>query len=556
MRRLIGIAYTALVVLAISVFFHATATAVDAQYSTPNNKFGIHLISPTDEEIRDACRTLANASGGAGGKLTLTLVKDDIDLDTLQRYHNIAREENCIFIHPIKNTFGDPYWNELDDSTISFFENLFEDLKPSSKHLFVILGNENNRGDESGGECNPESYARFARKAAERLKARIPNIEIGLTGLDPYAPSGGFYCSRDEFIRRMFGEDPTLVQELIDFQAVHEYPDADMTGALRSHWQSERNLMRSLGVTKELPVFITEISWRRHRGLTDFGAAQRLASALSRLNSEDSVWAITPFVYKFCGHPFDQFSFVTCDGNQPYEVFNALADFPKVEGEPEHIHLGRSQTALAQEVIENTDYIFELELTNQGTDIWQGIGGDYKVELFGPDVQSSFSSFHKIRPDKNMHTLFRFNPGDLSGCPKFQTALTKNGRVLLQLFEWQPCVVPPPTMALNISTFPGNEFNGIGEVQIFDEHESLVFRQQAEVVDGLADIGPVEGVHFEDEYRIVWLSAGNLPVQITEARFHKGNNVLSTPMLLPLDANEDGELTLGDVMSGFSNQGF
>lgn len=551
------------------------APVVHAQFSGDNNKIGVHLISPTDDEIRNACRGLVNMNTvspdeASGGKLTLTLVKNHIDKETLQRYHDIAREEGCVFIHPIKNSFADPYWKPLDQSTIDFFEKILKDLRPSSKYLYIVLGNEVNRGDEWGGTCDGAAYAHIAKLAAEQLKKTVPNIQIGLAGLDAYAPQSGFYCSQESFLKAALEAEPRLIDDDIDFQVVHEYPNADMTGSLQNLWLREKNTLKSLGVTKDLPVVISEIAWRRHRGLTSEAAAIKLYNAIQTLEKEPRIWAITPFVYKFCGSPFDQFSLLQCNvktaaGNtidEPNAVFDAIAAVPKVKGDPEHIYRASVQLNAPQEIIENTDYAFTMEAVNKGTDIWRGISGDYELKLLSPadstqsgstesSIRFSFTSFHTVKPDGTLRTKMRVNPGDVQGCPSFNGVLMQNGRVVLNLFNWQPCIVPHPDAALQLLSFPGNPYNGVGEIQIFDSNEKLVFRQQVSVSNGVASVPQVSGVRFEGEYRIVWLSPGNLPVQITNARFHKGLNDFKPPMLLPLDSNKDGALSLSDIIQGF-----
>jgi len=552
MKRFFGTAFW----IAIFCIIVCIPTKAHAQYQGDNNKYGVHLISPTDEEIQNACRFLANANPtgdeeGWGGKLILTLVKGQTDSDTVQRWHDISRNEGCILIHPIKNSFGDPYWKPIDQDTITFFVELFKDLRPSSKHLFVILGNEVNRGDEWGGTCDGGAYARIAKSAAQQLKEAVPNIQIGLAGLDGYAPDSSFYCSQDKFLRDMVAAEPQLVDDYIDFQVVHEYPNADMTGSLQNLWLDEKNLLKSLGVKKDLPIVVSEIAWKRHRGLSAPESAARLADGMADLNDRPEIWAITPFVYKFCGQPFEPFSLIDCAGDKPNVVFNAVVGLPKVKGDPEHVHKGRSQTSLIPEIIGNTDYEFELQIINQGTDVWRGISGDYSLKLFGPVVRSSFSSFHRVRPEGILRTNFRINAGDVQGCPDFRVALMKDGRVLLDLFSWKPCVVPHPDIKLSLATFPGNAYNGVGQMQIFDPNEKMIFAQQANVTDGVAEIKSVTGVRFEDLYRVVWLSPGNLPVQIVDVSFHKGVNELKTSLLLPIDRDQDGALSLSDVLQGF-----
>jgi predicted YcjX-like family ATPase len=102
--------------------------------------------------------------------------------------------------------------------------------------------------------------------------------------------------------------------------------------------------------------------------------------------------------------------------------------------------------------------------------------------------------------------------------------------------------------------FPGTVLNeGDVEVQVIKEsNEKLIFRTQTSIQNGSIDIPAVEGVSFDDNYRVVVLKPGSLPVQIINVRFAKTENSLEVPVFLPIDRNEDGKFSLSDLISSYS----
>src|SRR3989344_5075084 len=80
--------------LALAVLF--LSPSANAQ-GRPRNIFGAHLISPTHDEIRAACR-LVNANGGQWGSLVRVLQEGELTPENLQAEYKILFEERCLYI--------------------------------------------------------------------------------------------------------------------------------------------------------------------------------------------------------------------------------------------------------------------------------------------------------------------------------------------------------------------------------------------------------------------------------------------------------------------------
>src|SRR5690606_12585759 len=69
--------------------------SVLAQEENPNNKFGIHLAQPHDEDL-DRADELVNSSGGEWGYITLVIQENDRDVNKWQGIMDKLRERKLI----------------------------------------------------------------------------------------------------------------------------------------------------------------------------------------------------------------------------------------------------------------------------------------------------------------------------------------------------------------------------------------------------------------------------------------------------------------------------
>ncbi|MBP9798307.1 hypothetical protein KBC70_04145 [Candidatus Woesebacteria bacterium] len=535
-------------------------TEANAQLSGVNNMAGVHQISPSRDDIRAGCR-MVNANGGAWGWQTIVIREGEYSKAQIQEMHDEARQEKCILIHRLATGFAENgAWAKPTASTISYFADLFSGLTPSTKSVFVIWLNEPNHGAEFGGSCDGVAYGNSAVAAARAIKEKNPNIIFMLAGLDLAAPENRpAFCDAERFYEDMIADVPQ-VADYWDALSSHCYPMNFIGSATTSGRRSvacykwEKSLLQSLGVSKaaDFKVFVTETGWKHGSGGVPISyAADNLRIALQRWQ-EDGV-VVTYFAYKFLTPPFDSFSLVN-QQNQPNEIANVLAGFPKIKGKPDQIHKSTCTGTFPKDVVENVPYDISIECENKGTDIWNGLNGEYALALQSP-FEHICSDFHTVKPHGVLRTTCTINPGKTTGCPTLNVGMMSEGSLLMSMMNTEMCVYPAPRLELaGMRRFPGIDINGdTAEVQVIKEStQKPDYRTSALIENGSIIIPAVEGVTFDDTYRVVVLKPGSLPVQIVNVRFGKTENKLEVPMFLPIDRNEDGKFSLSDLISNYA----
>ena len=163
--------------------------------------------------------------------------------------------------------------------------------------IYVVVGNEPNRGDEWGGEPDPAAYTRFLSDVSEALRGD-PRILVLNGAMDQYAPNtqgiplnGFMSIDGASFLERMNAADPD-VWSSIDIWASHAYPTGPfesspslseyrvddvyregsngvppapgITNRGINSYHSELLLLRQFGVAHIEKVIVTETGWR-HR---------------------------------------------------------------------------------------------------------------------------------------------------------------------------------------------------------------------------------------------------------------------------------------------------
>jgi hypothetical protein len=134
----------------------------------------------------------------------------------------------------------------------------------------------------------------------------------------------------------------------LDGWASHSYPQPNFAGSpyatgllsVRAYETELNYLKNTLGVTKELPVFITETGWAHAEG-ENYNASFYNASQVAQnfkiafeevWLKDDRVRAVTPFTIYYKA-PFDHFSWINED-SVPYEQYEVLKKINKIKGEP------------------------------------------------------------------------------------------------------------------------------------------------------------------------------------------------------------------------------
>jgi len=133
--------------------------------------------------------------------------------------------------------------------------------------------------------------------------------------------------------------------------------------------QNALNLLKKLGVKKDLPVFITETGWPHREGVkkqntfyTTKTTSDFLIEALDLWEKDSLVKAITPFIYNYCQEPFDHFSWLSANGNL-YPEYQKLIDLTKGQNDPEQIVSYEFQKInIPFLILENNHYDGEITL--------------------------------------------------------------------------------------------------------------------------------------------------------------------------------------------------
>lgn len=325
----------------LAVFFFAIPVSkIHAIYNpteVPNNKFGIHILFP--EEVGPAAE-LVNSSGGEWGYVTVPIRASDKDLEKWQKFMDECRKHRLIPILRIA-TEGDYFvegsWEIPSRYYIIDFANFLNSLHWPTENRYVIIFNEQNRGDEWGGTPDPEAYADILNYSVDVFKARSDKFFVIFGGLDNAAPDQpGEYVNQLNYIRQVENAIPGVLSR-IDGISVHSYPNPGFSSppsyrgqnGIYSHYFVE-DLVSSL-TGKELPIFITETGWS-NSAINEYTQATYYNTAFQTAWSDTNIVAVTPFLLLANTGPFEQFSFIR-NGNKTH-VYNNYKNIPKVKGEP------------------------------------------------------------------------------------------------------------------------------------------------------------------------------------------------------------------------------
>lgn len=276
------------------------------------NKRGVHLLLDDgnvkfSEEVWEQHVVWAARLTGPGGYVVQLVRSNDLDPASWQHLVNLLDREGLIPIIRLA-TYKDEHnqwWTapSPDPDGVSYkseadrFRRFFDAIDWPTETVLVTVANEVNRPDEWGGSPDPAAYARFLRDMTEALR-RVTSVKVlVLNGaLDSYAPSADFgrtfAIDSERFMEGMIAEVPDIFEQL-DGWASHAYPlgpfvehpgrqlfkidDVRPEATARRRppagihnrgvngYEWELWKLQQLGVSKELPVYVTESGWRHAR---------------------------------------------------------------------------------------------------------------------------------------------------------------------------------------------------------------------------------------------------------------------------------------------------
>lgn len=395
-------------ILFLMFFFPKSVQAVVDPLSTPNNKYGIHIITASVDESSPAAQLVNNK--GDWGYITFLIESKDRKKDKWQEFFNDLRRRHLIPIVRLATEPEGHFWKRPTESDAKEWAEFLDSLNWPVKNRYVIVYNEPNHGAEWGGSVDPRGYARVLDQTITQLKNKSEDFFIMNAGFDASPPSQPpSYETELKFITQMNEEIPGIFNKL-DGWSSHSYPnpefigspDASGRGTVRTYfWEMQQ--LRNLGLTKNLPIFITETGWRHSQGVNynpNYPSPETIASYYTKAFNEawntPRIVAVTPFLLNYQTAPFDYFSFKKINPadqvlvpNKPQVLgaqypeyhthYFALLEQPKTSGRPIQINKAQlSKGEVYSSIVAGENYTISLTFKNTGQSIW---GDGEQIEL-------------------------------------------------------------------------------------------------------------------------------------------------------------------------------
>lgn len=306
-----------------------------------NNKFGLYIYAE-EERFFKLADNLVNSGGGDWGYVLIPYNVKDRDTKKWRRVFDDLTERHLIPIVQLWDVDTKDYKNATKDA--AQFLNGF--LWPV-KERYISAYNEPNDDRFWKGDANAKNYAQVLNYTIDTFKKENSNFFMLNGALNSSAPDGNGYIGALSFLYQMNIAVPGIFNKL-DGWASHSYPQPNFAGSpyatgllsVRAYETELNYLKNTLGVTKELPVFITETGWAHAEG-ENYNASFYNASQVAQnfkiafeevWLKDDRVRAVTPFTVYYKA-PFDHFSWINED-SVPYEQYEVLKKINKIKGKP------------------------------------------------------------------------------------------------------------------------------------------------------------------------------------------------------------------------------
>lgn len=322
-----------------------------------NNIFGLHLGDTND--ITKAA-PIINSSGGEWGYATVVIRSDLLNRQMWQDFFDKCRVSHITPIIRLSTILENDHWKRPEYSDIDTMTSFLNSLNWPQQKQIIILFNEPNHGSEWGGGVDVKNFADITEYTAKKLKSLNPNFYILSAGLDLAAPSKlPDFESTTNFYQQIIAYKPDYFDN-IDAIASHYYPNNSPRNYI---W--EINLLKKLGVKKDLPIYITETGFQNKKT-----APKLLINNINLWSRDKRIVAVTPFIFNYPYPPFEQFSWLDKVGNLNFE-YQKLVNLPKSKNTVSQSNSYKIIfTHLPFIIFPNTVYHSVIELQNTGQSIW------------------------------------------------------------------------------------------------------------------------------------------------------------------------------------------
>ncbi len=517
------------IVVLLFILPNITRSQVTAVYdpgSVPNNKFGVHIISASVDEASPAA-TLVNSGSGDWGYITVLIKSSERDSGKWQAFFNDLRRRHLIPVVRLATQPEGPYWKKPYDKEEIAWADFLDSLIWPTKNRYVTVYNEVNHGTEWGNSVDPLTYAQVLDQTITALKAKSPDFFILNAGFDASSPQKPpNYMDEYQYLLEMENSVPGIFNKL-DGWSSHSYPQPGFAGSPLSSgrgtvqtWQWELATLRSLGVSKNLPVFITETGWKHSEGIEydkslpdSETVGEYFSYAFQQVWRDPQIVAVTPFLLNYQEHPFDHFSFKKITGEKQnakilgaqfpeyYPQFEVMMNMPKVAGLPlQDKKASLIHGSIPHSLVGEFSYSIPLTFKNTGQSIWNERN---IVSLIGDYLTESAKVAENIKVEPGNEYTFNL---------KFKTPKSGSYKIRLNLYDGNDQFNSPPLeytfeikspVRLNVKAGLSfeSDFSGLYHMEARSEQGGLV-----EVIsldeNGEVDLKEIKELYPDLEYDI------------------------------------------------------
>ncbi len=518
--------------------------------TVPNNKYGIHVADTND--IADTA-ALVNSNGGDWGYVTMVIQDNDRNFGKWQGIFNQMRRLHLIPIIRLATHLEGNAWTKpsLDDA--DRWAGFLNSLNWPTINRYIIVFNEPNHAKEWGNTIDPEGYAEIFVAYAQALKSVSEDFFILPAGFDASATNTSDTLDAGQFIRRVI-EAKSEIHNLIDGWTSHSYPNpafsgspyASGKGTIRSYlWELE--YLKILGLTKNLPVFITETGWVNT--IPTGTVSKNLLIASSTVWQDPVITAITPFVFSYQGKPFDNFSWKKLGSSEFYPHYFDYQNIPKAIGAPKQHHaFSIIHSLLPNTLVASSNYNLEMTLKNTG----QAIVGEkerYTLSLTAPlGFETIFDSITTFEPGETVTIGAKLKTSNLVGRHQMKLTLHRGDEQFL-IEDKSITIVPPPALSINLKLgWRGTSSVRDVTVLVYETDTLLHKFTGLTVVDGHVEVDGLTGIIPGNRYRVVTVVPYYLPRQAILPLASEVTTI-SFKRFFPLDFNRDGTLNVSDLVT-------
>ena len=384
-------------------------------------------------------------------------------------------------------------------------------------------------------------------------------------GLDVSAASDDKSLDAAAYLNKMYTAKPELF-ELLDGWTSHSYPNPGFSGSAFASGRStvrsyawEREYLRSLGINKSYPIFITETGWVHTFGVTNnFGllspeaVGQALQQAANVSWADKDIVAITPFIFNYQGLPFDHFSWKKLGSNGYYPHYYSYQSIEKLKGQPyQRESYTLEHPLIPEKLVTNSSVTLTTKITNNGQSIISHADG-YTIKLDGLHgftvVTDALST---IEPNESGEIRMHLQLPSTKESYAYTVNLSHGGRnVALQ--KGTVTLIPPPSLTLRITLgWKRVSDSNDATLLLYDNDELIHKIHGVPIKNGVALISNLTNVIPNATYRVVVLVPTYLPRQ-TIAPIAAQSSTLTIPRMYPFDFDMDGAFTIADLWTMFT----